>query len=223
MNGPTSPVGEERHAVRGEAWAALLCATFAATGCSSGRLIGPFNEPPVADAKVLKMGMPVEQMRDGSIAELVFPYEGMPVAITLDGSASYDPDGRIVSYRWLSATRMPDASLPLPWLPDAGSPMPFLRMPPAEGALDDEVSPTIMVGAGVWAFSLWVLDDQGVWSNPDTIRFIVGEPSAPPRDGGTSDAAVPSDAGAPADAGLAEDAAPAADAAHASDAAAAAD
>lgn len=196
--------------MRREVCTALLISAFAVAGCQSGRLIAPFDEAPVADAKVLKMGTAIEQARDGSIAELVFPYDGAPVAITLDGSASYDPDGKIVSYRWLSAVRIPDAGLPMPWLPDAGPPAPFLRMPPTEGALD-EVSPTIMVGAGVWAFSLWVLDDQGAWSSPDTIRFIVGDPPSPPRDGGANDASVLPDSGAPADAALPSDAAAAAD------------
>ncbi len=187
------------------------------SGCQTSQLIETYNEAPVADAKILKMGIPVEQMRDGSIAELVFPYAGQPVAITLDGSSSYDTNGKITGYRWLSGTRAPDAGLPPPWKPDGGTPpVPFLRMEPAgmEGALR-EVSPTIMVGAGVWAFSLWVVDDQGVWSSPDTIRFIVGDPPAPPRDGGVGDSGagdggVPQDAAADAvvaDAALVADAA----------------
>jgi hypothetical protein len=168
-----------------------------ATACQTSQVLSPVSEPPVADAKVLKMGSPVEQARDGSIADLVFPYDGEPVAITLDGSSSYDPDGKVVGYRWLSGTRVPDAGLPPPWTPDVGPPMPFLRMPAS--ALS-EASPTIMLTAGVWAFSLWVVDDEGQWSSPDTIRLIVGDPPVVARDGGAGDASVLQDAGGPADA-----------------------
>ena len=198
------------------------------SGCQTNQLIEAYNDAPVADAKLLKMGMPVEQERDGSIAQLVFPYAGQPVSITLDGNSSYDPNGKITGYRWLSGTRTPDAGLPPPWRPDGGmAPMPFLRMESMgmDGALR-EAAPTIMVGAGVWAFSLWVVDDQGTWSSPDTIRFIVGDPPAPPRDGGmeggvgdggANDGGLPQDAAA--DAAMISDAALVADAANGSDAA----
>lgn len=194
--------------MRGASWIALSLLATMTTACETGPQLEQYNELPVADAKVLKNGLPVEQMRDGSIADLVFPYEGVPVAITLDGTSSFDPDpgGKIVAYQWLSGTRIPDAGLPPPWTPDSGTPMPFLRKPPPETGLT-EVSPTVMVGAGLWAFSLWVKDDRGSWSSPDTIRFYVGEPPPVPRDGGVaSDGGMVPDAGLAADAGLVLDA-----------------
>jgi hypothetical protein len=180
--------------------------------CETGPQLEQYNELPIADAKALKNGMPVEQMRDGSLADLIFPYDGMPVAITLDGASSFDPDGKITAYHWLSGTRIPDAGLPPPWTPDAGPPLPFLRKPPPDGALTG-ASPTITLGPGVWAFSLWVKDDRGSWSSPDTIRLIVGDPPPVPRDGGVAgDGGMLPDAGGATDAGLAADAGSAVDA-----------
>lgn len=194
--------------MRGASWIALSLLATTITACETGPQLEQYNELPVADAKVLKNGVPVEQMRDGSLADLIFPYEGVPVAITLDGTSSYDPDpgGKIVAYHWLSGTRIPDAGVPPPWTPDAGTPQPFWRKPPPDGALT-EVSPTVMLGAGVWAFSLWVKDDRGSWSSPDTIRLIVGEPPPVPRDGGVAgDGGMVPDSGIATDAGLAADA-----------------
>jgi hypothetical protein len=204
--------------MRGQAWIALCSWATAAAACQTGELIEPFNELPVADAKLRKDGMLVEQAPDGSLADLIFPFAGVPVAITLDGTSSRDPDGKIAGYRWLSGTRTPDAGLPPPWTPDSGTPVPFLRRPPPEGALT-EASPTMMVGAGVWAVSLWVIDERGAWSSPDTIRFIVGDPPAAPRDGGAGDAGMPPEAGVATDAASATDAAPTTDAATITDAA----
>ena len=65
-------------------------------------------------------------------------------------------------------------------MPDAGITRPPLRRTP-EGADSawpaDEAMTSVELGPGLWAFSLWVRDNKGAWSAPDTIRLIIG--SAP--------------------------------------------
>ena len=175
--------------------------TFLAVGCQLDPTIDEFNGLPIADAKVLINGVAMDQKPDGSIAELNVPFDGTPVAVTLDGTASQDPDGQITGYRWLSGTRIPDAGAPRPWLPDAGTPVPFWRSVPAGEASSwpsDEAMPTVVLGEGTFSFSLWVLDDRGGWSSPDTIRFSVGR-GRPADDAGTAmPVRIGMDAGLPA-------------------------
>lgn len=70
--------------------------------------------------------------------------------ITLNGSASSDNDGTIVSYHW------------------AGSPKP-----------NDEMSPTLILGIGHYVFTLTVTDDDGT-STTDTIEITIASPSNTP-------------------------------------------
>lgn len=163
------------------------CTLCFAIGCSSDPLIDSPNEAPIADAKVIVNGMAMEQARDGSIAALTFPFTGAPVMVTLDGTGSRDPDGEIVSYRWLSGTRIPDAGAPRPWTPDAGVPAPFWRVPAAGGERPwpaPVAAPSVELGEGAWAFTLWVADDDGAWSSSDTIRFTIGRAGGATSDGG---------------------------------------
>lgn len=76
------------------------------------------------------------------------------VSVTLDGSASMDPDGEIVLYQWVSADG------------EAG-PDP-----------EDVVMPTVSLTPGVWTFSLQVTDDEGGVSNADEVVIQVGDQSA---------------------------------------------
>jgi hypothetical protein len=79
-------------------------------------------------------------------------------------------DGTIVAYRWLSATP-----------PDAGAGR-ELAQGEQPGWPDDVAQPRVTLGEGAWAFSLWVTDNEGAVSDPDTIKLIVGE--APEVDAG---------------------------------------
>jgi hypothetical protein len=138
--------------------------------CVQDPLIPEFNAPPVAVARVISAkGESIDEMTDE--AGLVFAFSGSPVTITLDGSGSSDPNGMIKQYRWLSGTLTPDA----------GAAQPAKRLVPAGAAADwpaDEQQPQVQLGEGVWTFTLWVVDDQGSVSDPDTIRITVGSSAA---------------------------------------------
>ena len=66
------------------------------------------------------------------------------VNVTLDGSASYDPDGQVVSWTW------------------SGAPDPA-----------DVARPTVSLSEGQYTFSLVVTDDRGAQSQPDTVQVTV--------------------------------------------------
>jgi hypothetical protein len=88
-------------------------------------------------------------------------YAGSPVTVKLDGSGSIDPDGTIVTYRWLSGNS-----------PDGGTG----RSGPNPA---DEISPTVTLDAGVWVFTLWVIDDEGAASEPSAVMIKVGNELTP--------------------------------------------
>src|SRR5437868_14693384 len=80
-------------------------------GCREDPTGKPAKQPPVADARVLRDGKPIDEHTDGPDA-LKFDYSGSPVTFTLDASKSYDTDGAITAYRWLSGTLAPDGGIP---------------------------------------------------------------------------------------------------------------
>lgn len=164
-----------RHAAR-IVWLALGCLLSA---CADEAIIQEFNDLPVALATVFDpaTGATLDVAPDGGLLPVTFPYAGTPVRIVLDARGSRDPDGRITNYRWLSGTRTPDAGVPARQVP-AGQP------PEWPG---DEVMPTVDLGPGSWTFTLWVRDDRGAWSVPDTIRVVIGSSTAArPADAGTT-------------------------------------
>jgi hypothetical protein len=100
------------------------------------------NTPPVANAgpdQLINLPLlpPVEEKAS---------YAGT-VNVTLDGSASHDSDGTIVSYAWTG---------------------------PVDP--EDIVSPTVTLGAGDHEFSLVVTDDSGSVSVADTVVISVNTP-----------------------------------------------
>ena len=84
--------------------------------------------------------------------------------MTLDGSASSDVDGKIVNYRWLSGT-----------LVDGGTDRMVAEGQPGNWP-EDQGKPKVILGEGVWAFTLWVTDDDGAVSVSDSIGVVIGEP-----------------------------------------------
>lgn len=100
----------------------------------------------------------------------IYPFDGKPVEVKLDGSGSRDMDGKIVSYRWIG-TSLVDGGVGLeePEGEEAGWP-------------EDVKQPIVVLGEGTWSFSLWVTDDKGAISNPSEIHLIVGD--APEIDAG---------------------------------------
>jgi hypothetical protein len=89
-------------------------------------------------------------------------YSGTPVAVTLDGSGSTDSDGMVVTYRWLSAVDAADGG------PGRDGPDP-----------DDVRSPTVMLDAGIWTFTLFVIDDEAGISLPSAVTINVGSSVSP--------------------------------------------
>lgn len=87
----------------------------------------------------------------------LFDFTGTPVTVTLDASLSTDQDGTIAEYRWLSGLDVDGGVV-------------------GRGGLDpdDEVSPTLTLGAGTWQFTLFVIDNEGEVSSPDTVTIQVG-------------------------------------------------
>lgn len=99
-------------------------------------------------------------------------YDGSPVSVKLDGSGSSDSDGTIVSYRWLSGDAALDGGM------GRGGPDP-----------EDERSPTVMLDAGTWRFTLFVIDDKGGVSQPSTVTIEIGN-GLPPEVAECSSAAL---------------------------------
>jgi hypothetical protein len=141
-----------------------------ASACREDPGIKPPHQLPVADARVLRDGVSTNGKDDA--AALTFAYSGMPVAITLDGSQSYSSSSTIVTYRWLSGTLAPEGGTPLP--DDSGV---MLRWAPPGAPPNwpgDVKQPQVSLDQGIWFFTLWVIDDSGAISDPDTIKITVG-------------------------------------------------
>ncbi|HLK37873.1 MAG TPA: hypothetical protein VKU41_14025 [Polyangiaceae bacterium] len=149
----------------------MVLSLEAAFGCREDPTVKTANQSPIADARVVRDGQSVSAKMDGGAALLTFDFTGAPVPLTLDASHSYDPDGTITAYRWLSGTLAPDGGTVLP---DGGV---ELRWLPPDAAPDwpgNTAQPQVELGQGIWYFTLWVTDNQGAVSNPDTIKITIG-------------------------------------------------
>jgi hypothetical protein len=122
------------------------------------------NAPPVAVAQVLVNGTAAN-------IEEPIPFMGAPLAITLDGNASTDEDGRVASYRWLQTDVSNIERYAGNGLVDAGTLPPFAGDPPAGPA------PSVSLGEGTYQYSLWVTDDEGAVSEPATVEFTIKTPT----------------------------------------------
>lgn len=133
----------------------LAAMAFAAVACGQNAAIETPNQIPIANA--------------GS--DRVIPFDGQPVAVTLDGSASMDPDGMIDEFRWLSGSKAEAAAAMTPGVhrkvPDDA--------PEGQAWPRDVERPEVMLPRGEWLFSLWVKDDMGAWSDPALVKISVGE------------------------------------------------
>jgi hypothetical protein len=141
-----------------------------ASACRQTYVDANNNRLPVAVARAIDTsGKPVDATVNSHFGP-IYPFDGKPVEVKLDGTASNDMDGKIVGYRWLG-TDVVDGG--------AGRVAPEGQGP---GWPADEVQPTVTLGEGTWSFSLWVTDDDGAISNPSEISLIVGD--APEIDAG---------------------------------------
>lgn len=155
----------------------LLCTFFGSSCQGEGGLLVPDRGViPRADARV--------RGHEGKM--VMIPYAGEPVMLTLDASQSRDPDGRIAKFRWLSGTREKPAAAagaPAPAAGSGGPAAPRPRIVPEDAQLnwpDDIEQPQVTLDRGSYAFTLWVTDDRGLVSAPDTLRIEVGSLSYRP-------------------------------------------
>ena len=174
--GTAPTVATTRTVARGAASSgiALFALAFAAavSHCGQDLSVNSSNQPPVADARILRNGQSVNGQGDGGAALLMFPFNGTPVTVRLDASQSHDPDGTITAYRWLSGTLAPEGGTDLPneagvlhrWVP-AGAPSNWPG---------NSEQPQVELGEGIWSFTLWVTDNDGAISTPSTITITIG-------------------------------------------------
>lgn len=150
----------------------VLLIVLGSAACHETPLV-TVNTAPEADARVINMdGKSVDQ---DTIAAFVmknpdagmeaaemnrFDYNGKDIEVTLDGTHSQDEDGTIVKYEWRSGNLDPDAGTVF-----GPTPKPVAQ-------------PKVTLGEGTWRFVLWVTDNKGKISNPDTVEFVVGKPPA---------------------------------------------
>jgi len=171
----------------------LLLLPLALSGCLEDLSIIK-NVTPVAEARI------VDPEDDKLVSDLMLPYDGQPVELTLDGSGSSDADGRIVQYIWQSGNNPrnpPDGGIPDGSPPDIG---------PDDLDPEDVVMPEITVDRGKfhfmldgrkykYLFILWVVDNKGATSAPDYVSIEVGDPEPAPVDPPEEDAGSEDDAG----------------------------
>lgn len=142
--------------------AAVSCILFIACQDEGGLLVPDRGLVPRADARVL----------GHDEKAVIIAYEGQAVTLSLDASHSKDPDGSLAKFRWLSATASAAAgSGALRSVPEGAEP----SWP------DDVEQPQVTLEEGSYAFSLWVIDDRGLVSAPDTIRIEVGQGTSEPN------------------------------------------
>ena len=172
----------------------LLACTLAAlcAACSDNPVIPDEpNRRPVADARIRVDGKALDEHVDGGAEALKVPLAAGTdsVEVTLDATKSTDADGKVTTYRWLSATSVPDGGIgALSYMMGetvknaGGRYVPESELGAAPGARkgvadwpEDVERPKVELGEGAWSFSLWVTDDDGAISNPDTITILVGE------------------------------------------------
>jgi len=142
----------------------LVIVSCLAVACADNLQTPETNVTPVAVARVL----------DDDRVMPSFSFSGAALELRLDASKSHDLDGSIASYRWLSATQLPDS--------DAG-PIDARRWVPDEERADwpeDVQQPSVRLpGPGSYSFTVWVTDDGGRISDPSTLTIEVNGSEAP--------------------------------------------
>jgi hypothetical protein len=144
--------------------ACILGALLTAQGCLKDDTLDT-NRVPIADAKAVgNNGEVVDATADGGLAALTFMFEGDPIEVTLDAKSSTDLDGKVASYDWRYVAPSSDAGAPASgfWNQSA-------TLDPSNVA-----RPKVLLPMGTHTFTLWVTDNDGAVSVPDTITIKVG-------------------------------------------------
>ena len=104
------------------------------------------NQPPVAIA--------------GEDQKLEF--KGSRVTVTLDGSESFDPDGKIVEYIWYNTGVCPQERYVFKEDPDwSGQILDWTNVKKFKGDPDNKRKPVGELGQGEYRYTLWVRDNDG--------------------------------------------------------------
>jgi hypothetical protein len=158
-----------RTLVRNRTMLSLIAICVLASGCRKTYVDVGSNRLPKAVARAIDTsGMAVDSTVNNGLGP-IYPFDGQPVEVKLDGTASSDMDGKIVEYRWLGTGLL-----------DGGA---GRVEPEGEEASwpGDVAQPSVKLDEGTWSFSLWVTDDEGSVSNPSEITLFVGDaPDAGP-------------------------------------------
>jgi len=85
-------------------------------------------------------------------------FTGEPIAVELDATKSRDLDGKLDGYLWRPVMLTGDAGMDMVEVVDP----------------DDEAKPEVELGRGTHHFTLWVRDDDGALSEPDTVTIKIG-------------------------------------------------
>lgn len=168
----------------------MAFALVAVGGCRENPAIDP-NNAPEAVAWIDDPGHPIPVDERGAIDEgvralgIALAYDGSPLTVTLDATASSDRDGEVVSYVWLSGNF------------GAGC----MGRDDAPGHdPNDEARASVTLDEGFWEFALWVEDDLGDVSDQSVVTIRVGANSADPCSEGPGSTVVgDEDAGARSD------------------------
>lgn len=173
---------------------AVMLVSLAVAACRESPWLATPNAVPTAKAEII--GPDGQTVREPAPAcpnpklktqptpptahEAKFTYDGTDIEITLDGSHSVDTDGTIAKYKWLSGTAVPDGGmgdLSHEVTTDGGTKLIKAGgrlIPDGEGPEWHNAKVTLHLGAGLWAFSLWVTDDKGATSTPDSVTIAIG-------------------------------------------------
>lgn len=143
----------------------LLCLALFGLGCLKDESLDTNRVPDAHARAVGSNGQVVDATVDGGLAALMFPFDGDPIEVTLDGLASRDLDGKVVAFDWRYVAPATDGGVP----PMGG----FWNQSPTLDP-NNEARPKVNLPMGVHTFALWVTDDDGAVSPPDTITLNVG-------------------------------------------------
>lgn len=104
-----------------------------------------------------------------------FEYNGTSVEVTLDGSKSFDPDGEIVEYIWYDTGVCPQDRYQFIEQPDfSGENFDWTNVKEYQGDPANERKPVGQLEEGEYRYTLWVRDDHGSVSVPDSVIVRVG-------------------------------------------------
>lgn len=138
----------------------IAVAALLAAGCLS---LDIDNEPPTADVQISVDGVAYASGQE-------VPYAGTPLTVTLDGRGSSDEDGVVEQYIWLRTNATAEERM----MANTAAPgeAPVVPADPPRGMVTQ-----VLLGEGTHQYSLWVVDNEGKTSVPETVVLNIATPS----------------------------------------------